>query len=564
MKTDSFRIENFDMYILQHENECKDYVRIEFERDMGRSRSYICVPRSELSKPAKLYDALIDAGAHLEFKKSQTDIFVQLLTNRCNEKLGQLCNTTGWKKVDEKLVYLLGSQLITGSQVTMPVFLHNELSKLEKNTSGSLLAWKNNVGKLAVHSHAAATAILVSLAAPLLKFSKLTETFVINFAGNGSTGKSTSLRAGASIWRDPTVLPSWNITEQGLNEELARHNDNCIILDDTQQGAAAGRDKINEFMSVTHRITHGNTRKRSITVAPSLPTYKARALLLSSSPEPVSSIKSKHGGSTDDGDRARFLEINICHGSLGGIWVGIDPKTLKANSCRELSERLSNAAKINYGRVGKVWIKYLVKHQSSLEKKVTKLTGNFISQLKLDNTDSVKARIAQKIALIYAAGIIAIKAGVLPWKKAQVLQSANHVYKNIIKNAFSNSILKIKVWDILYTRLNEEDKFIQYSGHTLKGVDFKEESYGINHTNKSLLFIRVEALKNILKECNLENKPSYNEAIDQLSHINALHEGHGDKPTQSIRVGKNDRKIRFLVLKKDLINAERAVVQKQI
>lgn len=82
MKTDSFRIENFDMYILQHENEGKDYVRIEFERDMGRSRSYICVPRSELSKPAKLYDALIDAGAHLEFKKSQTNIFVQLLTKK--------------------------------------------------------------------------------------------------------------------------------------------------------------------------------------------------------------------------------------------------------------------------------------------------------------------------------------------------------------------------------------------------------------------------------------------------------------------------------------------------
>lgn len=175
---------------------------------MGREPSYICASRSLLNKPAVLYDRLCDAGADLKFPRTETKTFIKSIMDNHEEELGLYCITTGWKTFDTSMVYLLGKKLIAASNKNLPVFLSDDLKPSELATSGTLLKWKNEVASLASNSIAASTAIMTSLAGPLLKFSKLMETFVINFAGNGSTGKSTSLRVAASIWRDPAVLLS--------------------------------------------------------------------------------------------------------------------------------------------------------------------------------------------------------------------------------------------------------------------------------------------------------------------------------------------------------------------
>lgn len=561
-KSKKSKITSFKIYILQHENEDRDFVRIAFNRDMGRKPSYICEPRSLLNKPAVLYDRLCDAGADLKFPQTEIKTFIKNIMDNHEEELGLYCTTTGWKKFDTRIVYLLGKKLITASNKNLPVFLSDDLKPSEPATSGTLPEWKNEVASLASNSIAASTAIMTSLAGPLLKFSKLMETFVINFAGNGSTGKSTSLRVAASIWRDPAVLPSWNTTEQGLNEELALHNDNCIILDDTQQGAAAGRDKLSEFMTVTHRATHGTTRQRSKTVANSLPAYTTKCLLLSSSPELVSITKSKHGRDTDDGDRARFLEMQIHHGDNGGIWAETDVKKLNADNGRELSDRLSNAAKSNFGCAGQAWIKYLIQHQSLIEDTIVKLTDKFLSQLKLDKNDSVKARIAQKIALLYAAGRIAIKANILPWKKAQVLKVANAAYDNIIANAFPKPNHITDLWSIFFASLSDTTKFITHNAPTLKGVNFDENMYGIIQENNNKILIKAESLKAIYRKGGQENDMGYHQLIKQLIKIKAIKKGHTKTLTQSIRVGYDNKKIRFLVLDKTKIDEEHFLFSK--
>jgi putative DNA primase/helicase len=74
--------------------------------------------------------------------------------------------------------------------------------------------------------------------------------------GKSSTGKTTSVRMAASVWRSGAEPPTWRATANGLEGELARASDGLLMLDEM------GQSDQREFAASIYTAASGVGRAR--------------------------------------------------------------------------------------------------------------------------------------------------------------------------------------------------------------------------------------------------------------------------------------------------------------
>ena len=251
--------------------------------------------------------------------------------------------------------------------------------------------------------------LLASFAAPLMQWSGLTESFVLNLAGNSSCGKSTAVRAAYSVWANPANMPSWHATPRGLEEAAVAHNDVCFAVDDLERSALNSEQRLRKLHDSTHMLSSGETKSYSQSISKNGPLAfrKFRSITLTSSPACIQDAMSAAEVERTDGDRVRLLEILVPNGDEGGIWFRqkrSDPNI----STKELSDRVYEAALANYGVAGRHWVAWLIRHRRGLRGRIRRLSRDFIAAAAPDYSD-VRARIAAKVGLLYAAGMLLVR-----------------------------------------------------------------------------------------------------------------------------------------------------------
>lgn len=188
-------------------------------------------------------------------------------------------------------------------------------------------------------------AIYASLSAPLLSILDAPN-YGVDFSNRTSTGKTTILRAAASIWGCPdetakhTLLQSWDATPIFVEQACATANDLPLFLDDTKRARTKDIDRI------AYTVINGHGRSRGA-LRGTRPTFNWRTVLLSTGESPL--IDHTPSG----GVRARILSIE-------GLPFLRDDKTTKP-----VVDRLNRTIRRNYGHIGPLFVQYLLGlHQS--------------------------------------------------------------------------------------------------------------------------------------------------------------------------------------------------------
>jgi len=94
-----------------------------------------------------------------------------------------------------------------------------------------------------------------------------------------------------------------------------------------------------------------------------------------------------------------------------------------------LAERLNTIAKSNYGTAGPAFVQYLVDTSEETLELEQKSCDWFVDQLIGDGYDPQVRRVAQRFGVIGAAGVIAMKAGILPWDKQSIINAVETCFK---------------------------------------------------------------------------------------------------------------------------------------
>jgi putative DNA primase/helicase len=118
------------------------------------------------------------------------------------------------------------------------VFQEGETGKDDYECGGKYKDWKNRIAAVAIGNPMLAFALSAAFVGPLLKLCG-TESGGVHFDGDSSTGKTTLLRAAASVWGFPRrYIRTWNTTAAGLEGVAELYNDNLLPLDEIGQCSA--------------------------------------------------------------------------------------------------------------------------------------------------------------------------------------------------------------------------------------------------------------------------------------------------------------------------------------
>lgn len=241
--------------------------------------------------------------------------------------------------------------------------------------------------------------IYASLAAPLLHILD-TPSFVIDFNGETTGGKTTLLRVAGSCWGStatgaPSVVHSWDMTKVWLEQTAGFMGHLPVILDDTK------RAKSNRVVrDVIYDFAFGNGRGRGARTGGTRKVAHWKSVLLSSGETAITSF------SQDGGTRARVLE-------LSGKPLGVNPR-----KGATIAEKLQHLASIHYGHMGRKFIDYLVEnrdHWDQIREAFRQAQDRYAGSLQT----GVARRHAPNLAAMEIAGEIAHRLG-MPRPKVDV------------------------------------------------------------------------------------------------------------------------------------------------
>jgi putative DNA primase/helicase len=171
--------------------------------------------------------------------------------------------------------------------------------------------------------------------------------------------------------------------------------------------------------------------------SPLVPTelQRYRTLLLSSGEISVTEHARAGGTRRLAGEEARLIDVPV-PARPSGIFDRLPQRKPTLNSGL-LAEKLREAAAQTYGTAGRAYVEALVADcgtdDRALRKRLSRRCLRFLHKARVDMHDAYAVRFAKRFALAYAAGLLAIDYGIVPWRGSLVWRCVRRVYRKAIR-----------------------------------------------------------------------------------------------------------------------------------
>lgn len=296
----------------------------------------------------------------------------------------------------------------------------NELVLLQTDThvatdycvTGTLENWQKDVAAKCIGNSRLILAISLAFAAPLLNITR-SESGGFHLRGESSTGKSTALFVGASVWGGRNYVQNWRATDNGLEGLAMQHNDTLLVLDELSQidPRYAGE--------VAYMLANGQGKVRASKNGTARQRYSWRLLFLSSGEISLSSHMLEAGKKAKAGQEIRMVDVPANADCKMGIFECLHEFTQP----NIFADYLKVACDKYHGIAGDSFLKRLVlEDELSLHTKIQNLQNQFMKTIP-ENTHGQIKRVAQRFALVAAAGEIATNFGITDWQAGSSLTS---------------------------------------------------------------------------------------------------------------------------------------------
>ena len=282
--------------------------------------------------------------------------------------------------------------------------------------SGTIEEWKSSVAAIAWLSTVGIVVVAAALAAPLLKFAGLSEAFLALLFGKSTGGKTALTQLGMSVQgkaaRD-LIVPV-NMTPRGLEDLAPGFNHLLMPFDDL--GRVSDKAKLRAFVAwLIHQFSDGGGRLVGDGAQQAGLTLERYASIgLVSSERSSAEIAAEAGEVRQRGEEARLFDIDCAGDVFDRIPDG------DGRSGEDLAAELIKGVVTSYGTPLAVFLPWLASQDEEvLKQQVAKLTDAFVDRF-ASGADNVQRRAARKFGLLYAAVVLATKAGVIDWPRKEV------------------------------------------------------------------------------------------------------------------------------------------------
>jgi hypothetical protein len=325
---------------------------------------------------------------------------------------------TGWHNIDGRKTFVLPS-IRDGDRPTV-IVAGAPVSPY--TAAGTLADWQGSVARLAAGHSRARFAIATGFAAPMLELVGA-DSGGFNLRGLSSIGKTTLLRAAASVWGrgdEHGMIRTWRATSNGLEGTAALYSDMLLPLDEL--GVAGAK----EVGDIVYSLASGVGKQRAQRDgSPRAPTTW-RVMILSTGELSIPDKIREAGGRVRAGQEVRILDIDADAGRGFGVF---DHAGTEADG-EKLTTEFKTAAVSYYGTAGPAFVaaieaQGLAEVASMIREAQDAIAARIVGGVR--NGQVIRA--ARRFALVGAAGELAIQLGVLPWTPGIVTAATEELFK---------------------------------------------------------------------------------------------------------------------------------------
>lgn len=436
----------------------------------GGGTSRIIIPHRELRHDRTLMDQFSDRLPIFPSKVGTTDKsrlhFIRDLVSSYSGPFELIPDRTGFIGLDGFATY---TEIVYADGRRQPIPESHPLERQPFNDVRGIREGTNKILKLARRSTYLAFGFGVALACPLPSYLKLhpkraneetahlTETGVFNFSGRSSSGKSSVILAAMSLAGSPGRAGTLDVSTRGLAEMASDSNDMLLGLDDTEK--AEDGVLVSTLKKLVHTVPGGRSKRISRGVDQSrFPLLYWSTFGLCSSPKPITKLAAENGWNMTPGDKVRLFDIPVPSSNKGGIFDLIaGTPTERAKRSVKLIKDLERGYQNHHGHVVSDWALYLMAKDRS--KQILKLVNEFVEYVGAKH-DGWETRFAQKFGYIYAAMMMGIKAGLLPWPDSFPLQVVTRCYRKARRSAKTAKEQAIEAAAKLHRLVLNEDRVL--------------------------------------------------------------------------------------------------------
>jgi putative DNA primase/helicase len=376
--------------VTRNEGQDGDYGRLLRFRNADNRWLTWAMPNELLAgKPDVILAVLLNMGLEVDYKrKAQVPQYIA-----CQHPKRRViaATSTGWYTPE---LFIMPRQNIGRGDA---IFQSEAANGDDYRHGGTLAGWRENIGARCEGNPLLVLSVCASLAGALL-FHVQRQGGGFHIVGDSSTGKSSAILAGASVWgHGDDFKRTWRATGNGLEGIASQRNDTLLALDEI--GEADPR----EIGAVVYAMANGTGKARASRNGSARPAKRWRIILFSSGELSLSAIMAEGGKRSRAGQEIRLLDIparrafgawDNLHGLAGG---------------REFSDAIQRASVTDYGHAGPEFIRQLLASGDA-----DKLPAWLASMAaKFPSTSGQEGRGAERFALVALAGELAIKFGIL-------------------------------------------------------------------------------------------------------------------------------------------------------
>jgi putative DNA primase/helicase len=308
---------------------------------------------------------------------------------------------------------------------------------------GDFAGWKEGVAKPAKDHLLLQFALMVMLTAPLLRLSDRFDNFGFEIVGRKGRGKSTLLRLMCSVAggigggsSENHYYRNFHTTLNGLEPTMARHADLPLCLEEANLFAVGGSSRAlsNKLKDAVFVLGSGASKDRFGSPTPAT----VRTVYFLTTNDSFAEVVGTDSESARAG-QDRLLTIPLGE-DRPHSWLDSVPDGYA--DAGEFVGQLVSAAARNHGHALPLFLRGLVNDlaadEAGLKEQIGRYVGDFRRRANIDPTEGSPKRVAEAFGLVYAAGELARRYGVLP-KKFRCGPAAMAAYRIHLGNGRATS-----------------------------------------------------------------------------------------------------------------------------
>jgi putative DNA primase/helicase len=304
--------------------------------------------------------------------------------------------------------YVLPDEAISAAHGVESVILQtSEPLAHALNISGTLAEWQSEIAVPALGNSRLVLALSAAFAAPLLAMTG-EDGGGFHFRGASSSGKSTALILAGSVWGGGGTrgyVQSWRATDNALEALSSLHNDCCLCLDELSQidSKAAG--------AAAYMLGNGKGKSRAGREGQARKSHDWRLIFLSSGEVGLADKISEGGGRIAAGMEVRVIDLRADAGAGLGLFEDLHGTTSAARFAQDLK---ASAGRF-YGTAARAFLHQVVKDMTGVRNSISSARAAFLEIAVPLGADGQVRRVADRFALVAAAGELASACNVTGW-----------------------------------------------------------------------------------------------------------------------------------------------------